>query len=186
MIATNVPISCHTWYANCSGSRKARWGWWHRRNTEEEHGSVSSELLNEKLKVKIKNKNYWKSSDKTKCLWCGSKGAEVPLCMFDWPFQQRKSPQNSYWEAKAEPEEARTGCLSLGIVRTPHLVETNSSPKGSAIFHLADIIILYNQWLQQLGVKTPDVNPIRLKENLLAAIAGLKASKQIRDVLLAF
>ena len=75
--------------------------------------------------------------------------------------------------------------LALSELLT-YIVETNPSPEGSAVFRLADLMILYKQWLQQLGVKTPDVNPIRLKDNLLTAITGLKARKQTRDVLLAF
>ena len=66
------------------------------------------------------------------------------------------------------------------------LVETTRSGEGPAVFRLADIVHLYAQRLEQLGVDAPAVNPTRLKEKLLSEIPELEAYKQGRDVLLAF
>ena len=67
-----------------------------------------------------------------------------------------------------------------------YLVETNRSGEGPAVFRLADIVQLYTQRLEQLGVVTPAVNATRLKDKLLSEIPELEAHKQGRDVLLAF
>ncbi|KAJ8379036.1 hypothetical protein AAFF_G00232050 [Aldrovandia affinis] len=67
-----------------------------------------------------------------------------------------------------------------------YLVETTRSGEGPAVFRLADIVYLYAQHLEQLGVDAPAVNSTRLKEKLLSEIPELEAHKQGRDVLLAF
>lgn len=67
-----------------------------------------------------------------------------------------------------------------------YIVETKSSSEGPAIFRLADMLNLYKQHLEQLGLQTPDVNSTRLKDKLLAEIPGLEAHKKGRDVLMAF
>ena len=65
-------------------------------------------------------------------------------------------------------------------------MEITRSGEGPAVFRLADIVHLYAQLLEQLGVDAPAVNPTRLKEKLLSEIPELEAHKQGRDVLLAF
>ena len=65
-------------------------------------------------------------------------------------------------------------------------METKSSKEGPSILKLADMVQLYKQRLEQLGIKKPDVNSTRLKEKLLAEISELEAHKQGRDVILAF
>ena len=64
----------------------------------------------------------------------------------------------------------------------------NASEEGSApvIFKLADLVSLYSQRLEQLGVESPDVNRTRLKEQLLERIPELEAHRKGRDVLFAF
>ena len=64
----------------------------------------------------------------------------------------------------------------------------NASEEGSApvIFKLADLVSLYSQQLEQLGVESPDVNRTRLKEQLLLRIPELEAHRKGRDVLFAF
>ena len=42
-----------------------------------------------------------------------------------------------------------------------------SEGKDPVIFKLADLASLYKQRLEQLGVKSPDVNSTRLKEQVL-------------------
>jgi hypothetical protein len=51
---------------------------------------------------------------------------------------------------------------------------------------LADLVSFYKQRLEQLGMKTPDVNSTRLKEKLLAEIPELESHKKGRGILLAF
>ena len=67
-----------------------------------------------------------------------------------------------------------------------YIVETKSSCEGPAVFRLADMVQLYSQRLEQLGVEAPYVNSTRLKEKLLAEIPELAAHKQGKHVLLAF
>lgn len=67
-----------------------------------------------------------------------------------------------------------------------YIVETKSNSDTPIIFRLADMVTLYRQRLEQLGVETPDVNSTRLKDKLLAELTELQAHKQGRDVLLAF
>lgn len=64
----------------------------------------------------------------------------------------------------------------------------NASGEGGApvILKLADLVSLYNQRLEQLGVKSPDVNRTRLKEQLLLRIPELEAHRKGRDVIFAF
>jgi hypothetical protein len=66
-----------------------------------------------------------------------------------------------------------------------HRVEIKTSSDNSVVFHLADLVSLYKQRLEQLGMKTPDVNSTRLKEKLLAEIPEFESHKG-RDILLAF
>ena len=55
------------------------------------------------------------------------------------------------------------------------------------VFRLAELVDLYTQRLQQLGVDISGrVHSTDLKRRLLARIPGLQAHKQRRDVLLAF
>ena len=51
------------------------------------------------------------------------------------------------------------------------------------VFRLADLVSLYQQRLQQLGVKDHNVNSTRLKDKLLGEIPDLEAYKKGRDVL---
>ena len=61
-----------------------------------------------------------------------------------------------------------------------------SDSRDPLIFKLADLTILYNQRLEQLGVESPDVHSTRLKDQLLFLIPKLQAHRKGRDVLLAF
>lgn len=56
----------------------------------------------------------------------------------------------------------------------------NASEEGSApvIFKLADLVSLYSQRLEQLGVESPVVNRTRLKEQLLLGIPELEAHRK--------
>lgn len=56
----------------------------------------------------------------------------------------------------------------------------NASEEGSApvIFKLADLVSLYSQRLEQLGVESPVVNRTRLKEQLLLRIPELEAHRK--------
>lgn len=65
-------------------------------------------------------------------------------------------------------------------------METKSSSEGLSVFRLADMVHLYWQRLEQLGVEAPDVNSTRLKDKLLAELPELEVHKQKRDILLAF
>lgn len=67
-----------------------------------------------------------------------------------------------------------------------YLVETTRSGEGPSVFRLADLVHLYAQRLEQLGVDAPAVNSTTLKEKLLSEIPQLEAHNQGRDVLLAF
>ena len=51
---------------------------------------------------------------------------------------------------------------------------------------LADLITLYKQRLEQLGVESPNVHSTRLKDQLLLHIPKMQAHRKGRDVLLAF
>lgn len=65
-------------------------------------------------------------------------------------------------------------------------MKTASDGTDTVIFKLADLVSLYKQRLQQLGVESPYVNSTRLKEQLLSRIPELEAHKTGRDVLIAF
>lgn len=67
-----------------------------------------------------------------------------------------------------------------------YVVETKSNADGPAVFRLADLVSLYKQRLQQLGVEEPNVNATRLKEKLMEEIPELEAHRKGRDILLAF
>ncbi|KAJ8387355.1 hypothetical protein AAFF_G00157320 [Aldrovandia affinis] len=86
-------------------------------------------------------------------------------------------------QERAPEEDAHPQAFSELVT---YLVETTRSGEGPAVFRLADIVHLYAQRLEQLGVDAPAVNSTRLKEKLLSEIPELEAHKQGRDVLLAF
>ena len=67
-----------------------------------------------------------------------------------------------------------------------YIMETKTSSDNSVVFRLADLVSFYKQRLEQLGMKTPDVNSTRLKEKLLAEIPELESHKKGRGFLLAF
>jgi hypothetical protein len=67
-----------------------------------------------------------------------------------------------------------------------YIVETKTGSDNPVVFRLAELVSLYKQRLEQLGMKTPDVNSIRLKEKLLAEIPELESHKKGKDILLAF
>ena len=67
-----------------------------------------------------------------------------------------------------------------------YIVETKSSKEGHSLLRLPDMVQLYKQRLEQIGIEKPDVNSTRLKEKLLAEISELEAHKQERDVILTF
>ena len=62
-------------------------------------------------------------------------------------------------------------------------METTRYCEDPSVFRLENIVHLYVQRLEQLGVDAPAVNSIRLKEKLLSEISELKALKQGRDAL---
>ena len=66
-----------------------------------------------------------------------------------------------------------------------YIVETKSCSEDLSVFRLADLVNLYQQRLEQLGVEKP-VNATRLKDRLLAEVPELEAHKQGINVLLAF
>jgi len=86
-------------------------------------------------------------------------------------------------QERAPEEDAHPQAFSELVT---YLVETTRSGEGPAVFRLADIVHLYAQRLEQLGVDAPAVNSTRLKEKLLSEIPELEVHKQGRDVLLAF
>lgn len=53
-----------------------------------------------------------------------------------------------------------------------------SDSRDPLIFKLADLTMLYKKRLEQLGVKSPDVHPTRLKNQLLFHISKLQAHRQ--------
>ena len=67
-----------------------------------------------------------------------------------------------------------------------YIVEIKTSRDNPVVFHLADLVSLYKQRLEQLVMKTPDVNSTRLKEKLLTEIPEFESHKKARDILLAF
>ena len=67
-----------------------------------------------------------------------------------------------------------------------YLIETKTNAVDPVVFRLAHLVSLYQQRLQQLGVKYHNVNSTRLKDKLLGEIPELEAYKKGRDVLLAF
>ena len=67
-----------------------------------------------------------------------------------------------------------------------YLIETKTNAVDPVVFRLADLVSLYQQRLQQLGVKDHNVNSTRLKDKLLGEIPELESYKKGRDVLLAF
>lgn len=66
------------------------------------------------------------------------------------------------------------------------MAETKLNSEGTKVFRLAELVDLYKQRLQQLGVEAPNVNSTRLKEKILKELPELEAHKKGRDVLLAF
>ena len=65
-------------------------------------------------------------------------------------------------------------------------MKTTSEGMVTVIFKLADLVPLYKQRPQQLGVESPYMNSTRLKEQLISRIPELEAHKTGRDVLIAF
>jgi hypothetical protein len=55
-----------------------------------------------------------------------------------------------------------------------YIVETKTGSDNPVVFRLAELVSLYKQRLEQLGMKTPDVNSTRLKEKLLAIMCPRK------------
>jgi hypothetical protein len=47
-----------------------------------------------------------------------------------------------------------------------HTLEIKTSRDNPVVLRLADLVTLYKQGLEQLVMKTPDVNSTRLKEKL--------------------
>jgi hypothetical protein len=66
-----------------------------------------------------------------------------------------------------------------------YIVEIKTSSDNPVVFRLADLVSLYKQRLEQLVMKTPDVNATRLKEKLLAEIPEFESHKKARDIFLA-
>ena len=67
-----------------------------------------------------------------------------------------------------------------------YILESSINSDGPVIFRLADMVNLFKQRLEQLGVKEPQIHSTRLKERLLSEIPELEAHKQGKDILLAF
>ena len=107
------------------------------------------------------------------------------MCLADMYNRERtyfRSTKRQEQEQTLE-EDAHPLAFSELVI---YIVETKSSCEGPAVFRLADMVQLYSQRLEQLGVEAPYVNSTRLKEKLLAEIPELAAHKQGKHVLLAF
>ena len=65
-------------------------------------------------------------------------------------------------------------------------MQTSTEGTDPVIFKLTDLVSLYKERLQQLGVESPCVHPTRLKEQLLSSIPELEEYKAGCGVLLAF
>ena len=106
-------------------------------------------------------------------------GTQVPFDMFDRTVQQSEGSQFQ--------EVLRQDVYPLAFSELiTYIVDTKSSKEGPSLLRLADMVQLYKQRLEQLGIEKPDVNSTRLKEKLLAEISELEAHKQERDVILTF
>uniref|UniRef100_UPI00358FC12B uncharacterized protein isoform X2 n=1 Tax=Myxine glutinosa TaxID=7769 RepID=UPI00358FC12B len=69
-----------------------------------------------------------------------------------------------------------------------YITETRASSERTepVVFKLADLLTLYQQRLEQLGVESPNVNSTRLKEQLLSHVPQLEARHEGQDLLLIF
>ena len=67
-----------------------------------------------------------------------------------------------------------------------YITEAKLNSEEPIVFRLAELRDLYKQRLKQLGIKAPNVNPSRLKDQILEELPELEAHKKGRDVLLAF
>ncbi|KAL7381910.1 hypothetical protein ABVT39_020427 [Epinephelus coioides] len=69
-----------------------------------------------------------------------------------------------------------------------YITDTKSTSDGTdpVIFKFIDLVSLYKQRLQNLGIKSPNVNSTRLKGQLFSSITELEEHKTGRDVLLSF
>jgi hypothetical protein len=67
-----------------------------------------------------------------------------------------------------------------------YIVETKIYTVGPVIYRLADLVFLYRQCLDKMGIVKPDINSTRLKDTLLAEVPELEAHKKGWDVPLAF
>ena len=79
----------------------------------------------------------------------------------------------------------KSSCRSEAESDVYLLVKTSLSSESPAIFPLADISQLYTQHFEQLGIDSPSVNKMKLKEKLLMEIPELEAHERGRSVLLA-
>ena len=82
-------------------------------------------------------------------------------------------------------EEDKAQPIALSELIT-YLTEAKQSSEGPAVFRLADLVNLYKQHLKQFGVKVPNVNATRLKEQIVQELPDLEMCKKGRDVLLVF
>ena len=84
--------------------------------------------------------------------------------------------------------EKHTYSESIALSELVTYIEETWLDKGAYLhFKLADLVKLYHNRLQQLGVSIPKrINTKRLKERLLDQMPNLKAHTKGRDVVLAF
>ena len=125
------------------------------------------------------NFKRWKTYGQTEWRRRNCTGTQVPLDMFDRTVQQSEGSQ--FQEGLQQDDYP----LAFSELIT-YIVETKSSKEGPCILRLADMVQLFKQRLEQLGIGKPDVNSTSLMEKLLAEISELEAHKQERDVILTF
>ena len=68
-----------------------------------------------------------------------------------------------------------------------YIYESKHSREGTSpvTFRLADLTKIYKERLEQLGVESPNVHSIRLKDQLIAQMPELESHRKGRDLLLA-
>ena len=111
-----------------------------------------------------------------------------PTCLVS--LHNRERSHHRAVDSKKSPEQLAMEqvCPVTFSQLMTYIIETKTSSDGMepVIFRLADLVSLYSQRLEQLGVLSPDLNSTRLKDKLLHHIPDLEAPCQGRDVLLAF
>ena len=70
--------------------------------------------------------------------------------------------------------------------RVTFIIETQRSSDGGHVFKLSDLAFLRTKRMEQLGLKEPQLQSTRLKEELIECLPALQAHKTGSQVLLAF